>query len=164
MVFINWWTVGEIILALLMIATGVFGFRKARRLHQPFARFGVRLVSVPLAGVGTLFALLLLSLTILTRMWGCEKDSAPIYSPSGDLAARVENSDEGATGGETYVVLYWAHGLRTKTVYFGPSASVEPKDVRWVSDSTLAIQYAYKVSGDGYYCEGSHTRRLSSFR
>ena len=138
-----------------MIAAGVFGFRKASKLPQRFARFGVRLVSVPLAGLGTLFALLLLSVTILTRMWGCEKDSAPIYSPSGDLAARVENSDEGATGGETYVVLYWAHGFRTETVYFGPSASIEPKDVRWLSDSMLAIQYAYTVSGDGYYCKSA---------
>lgn len=155
MLFFNWWIVGEMILALLIAAVGVFGLRKARKLRQRFVRFGVRLVSLPLAGIGTLSVLLLLSMTILTRMMGCEKDSAPIYSPSGSLAARVENSDEGATGGETCVVLYWAHGLRTKTVYFGPFASVEPKDIRWVSDSVLAIQYAYTVSGDGYYCKSS---------
>ena len=155
MMFFDWWIVGEIVLALLMIAAGVFGFRKARKLHQRFARFGLRLVSLPLAGVGTLFALLLISITIFSKMWGCEKDSAPIYSPSGDLAARVENTDEGATGGETYVVLYWEHGLRLETVYYGPWASVEPKDIRWVSDSELAIHYAYAVSGDGYYCKSS---------
>ncbi|MGP8270028.1 MAG: hypothetical protein ACLQLH_08175 [Terracidiphilus sp.] len=153
MMFFDLWIVGEIILALLMIAAGVFGFKKARKLHHRFARFGLRLVSMPLAGVGTVFALLLISILIFSRMWGCEKDSAPIYSPSGDLAVRVENTDEGALGGETYVVLYWAHGIRIETVYFGPWASVEPKDVRWVSDSELAIQYAYTFSGDGYYCK-----------
>jgi len=155
MMFFNWWVVGEAILALLMIGAGVGGFRKARRLPQRLARIGVRLISVPLAGVGTLLALLLFSATILVRMLGCQSNSAPIYSPSRDLVARVENSDEGATGGETYVVLYWAHGLRNKTVYFGPWASVEPNDVRWLSDSKLAIQYSYTVSGDGYFCKST---------
>ena len=159
--FFDWWIVGELILALLVVAGGVFGYRKARKLQQRIARFSVRLITLPIAGAGSLLAILLLSVMIFSKMLGCEKDSAPLYSPSRNLAARVENADEGATGGETYVVLYWAHGLRSETVYCGPWASVEPKDIRWVSNSELAIQYSYSLSGnDGYYCKSPSSVRV----
>lgn len=47
MLFVNRWLVGEIMVALLMIAAGVIGFGKARRLHARIARIGIRIFQLP---------------------------------------------------------------------------------------------------------------------
>ena len=108
MMFINWWVACEFLLALVAIAVGVIGFVKAKRLSLRFARWGVKILCLPLSGLGILFLLLLL----LVSFSGYEKDSSPIYSPSGKNAIRIKNFDEGATGGESIVTLYWAKGFR----------------------------------------------------
>lgn len=130
MLFVNWWLVAETTLVLLVIAAGVVGFTKARNLRQRVLRIGVRTVCVPVAGVGTLFGLLLL----LTTISGCESVSAPIYSPSGRTAARLYYFDAGATGGGTFVRLFRVRGLKQEKVFSAPWEAVEAGDIRWISD------------------------------
>ncbi len=151
MLFINWWMVGETALAIFMIAVGVIGFRRAGKLHRGLARFGIRLMSVPLAGVGTLFGLLLFT----TYASGCESVSAPIYSPSGQRAVRIYDIDEGATGGSTSVDVYWARGFQRANVFSGPWKAVESTDIHWISDSELRIDYHADEPADDFHCGGA---------
>lgn len=148
MVFINWWMVSETTLALFMIAGGVIGFRKARKLSQRLARFGIRLVCVPLAGMGTLLGLLLL----LTTASGCESVSAPMYSPSGRAAVRIYDLDGGAVGGDTSVEVFWVRGFRQANVFTGPWKAVEPADIHWIGDSEMSISYRADAPADQYHC------------
>ncbi len=134
MILFNWWLAGWLILALLMVVGGVFGLRLARKVPVPLLRVIVRIAASGSALLGLLVTLLLWAGS------GCSGHSAPIYSPSRSMAVRIENLDEGATGGSTQVELYWAHGLRSKTVYSGEWASVEPSDIHWEGNSRLTIQ------------------------
>jgi hypothetical protein len=147
MLFINWWIVGGTILALLMIAAGVVGLGKAKNLTRRTARFGVQIVSVPVAVAGILLALLLL----LPTMSGCERVSAPIYSPSGRIAVRVYDFDEGATGGAASVEVFWARGFRRSNVFSAPWEAVEPSGIHWISDSEMTIEYSGGAA-DHIYC------------
>lgn len=146
MLFINWWLVGEFTLALLMIAGGVIGLRKARNQPVRLARVAIRLVCVPLMGLGTLAGLLLFLITVS----GCERSSAPIYSPSGRIAVRVYNLDGGATDGSTSVDMFWAKGFRRTNIFTGPWGAVEPSDIHWISDSEMTI--STDVTAHQYYC------------
>jgi hypothetical protein len=148
MVFINWSLVGETTLALLMIAAGVIGLAKARNLPQRIARIGVRVACVPVAAMGTLLGLLL----FLTMASGCESVSAPIYSPSGRIAVRIYYFDAGATGGGTYVRLFWARGFRQANVFSAPWEAVEPANIYWVGDSEMRIEYSGGASAHDVYC------------
>ena len=47
-----WWLVGETTVALLLISTGVIGFERTKKLLRT-VRFGIRIVRVTVAGVGT---------------------------------------------------------------------------------------------------------------
>ena len=151
MLFVNWWLLGEITLGLLMIATGVIGFRKAGRLPGRIARVGIRTVCVSVAGVGTLLGLFLL----LTAASGCESVSVPIYSPSRQIAVRIYGFDEGATGYATDVKVFWARGLRQANVFTAPWEAVEPADIHWISDSELRIEYHGESSANNIYCRST---------
>jgi len=155
MVFLNWWTVGLTMVALLMVASGAVGLGKAGGLRYRAARVGVRTVSIPVAGLGALLGLLLL----LTWASGCETTSAPIYSPSGRAAVRIYDIDGGATDGDTGVEIRWARGFRQANVFSGPWKSVEPADVRWVGDSELRIAYR-ALTGYEYYCRSTPTVKV----
>ena len=148
MLFINWWRVSETSLALLLIAAGVIGFGKAGKLPRRIARLGIRVVCVPVAVVGTLLGLLLL----LASVSGCESISEPIYSPSGQVAARIYGFDEGATGYATDVRVFWARGLRRANVFTAPWEAVEPTDIHWISNSELRIEYHGEPSANNIYC------------
>lgn len=151
MLFINWWLVGETTLALLMIAAGVIALNKANRFPRQIARFGIRMVCLPVAGLGTLLGLLFL----LARFSGCESVSSPIYSPSGQIAARIYGLDEGATGYATNVRVFWAKGLRQANVFTAPWEAVEPADIHWISDSELRIDYHGESSPNSIYCRST---------
>jgi hypothetical protein len=148
MLFINWWVVSEATLALLMFAGGVIGFRKARKLPQRVTRFGIRLGCVSVAGAGTFLGLLLL----LTTASGCETISTPIYSPSGRMAVRIYDFDEGATGGATSVRVFWARGFRQANVFSAGWEAVRPADIHWISDSEMRIEYRGDAPANGIYC------------
>lgn len=148
MLFINWWLMTESTVALLMISAGIIGLSKVKNQTRSLARVGIRLICIPLTGLGTLVGLLLLLVTTS----GCEKRSSPIYSPSGHVAVRVYDFDEGATGGGTSVEMFWARGFRQATVFTGPWKAVEPGDIHWVSDSEMTLSYRADAPGDQYYC------------
>jgi hypothetical protein len=156
MVFVNWWLVGETTLALLMIAAGVIGFGKAGKLPQRIARLGIRVACAPLAMAGTLLGLLLL----LTTMSGCESVSEPIYSPSGRVAVRIYDFDEGATGYATDVRVFWTRGLRKANVFTAPWAAVQPADIHWISNSELKIEYHGGPSANDIYCRNTSVVKI----
>jgi hypothetical protein len=68
------------------------------------------------------------------------------------MAVQIDNADEGATGGETSVELFWAHGLGQKTVFEGPLGSVEAADIQWEGDSKLSIHFIGSPYKDAYHC------------
>jgi hypothetical protein len=146
MIFFYWWLVGWLFLCLAMVAAGVYGLRRVPKIEGWFWRVVVGIASVGSALLGSLVLL------ILWAGSGCRSHAAPIYSPSGKMAVRIETADEGATGGETWVELYWAHGLSNKEVYSGGWASVEQADIRWKSDSKLIIQIRDAQSDYASHC------------
>jgi hypothetical protein len=155
MLIFNWWITGEWIVALTMVLLAIFGLRFAGKLRALALRVVVRIASVALGLVGSLLALLLFAVS------GCESHSAPIYSPSGTMAARIENADEGATGGQTLVELYWAHGFERETVYDGGWKSVEPSDIKWTNDSELKILYSGGYAADSFQCKSTAGVKVS---
>lgn len=156
MLFINWWRADETTLALLMIAVGLIGFTKARKLPWRTARVGIRIVSAPVAGVGILPGLLL----SLTRLSGCESVSPPIYSPSGQVAVRIYGLDEGATGYALDVRVFWSRGIMQANVFTAPWQAVEPADIHWISGSELRIEYHGEPSGNDIYCGSTPVVKL----
>lgn len=66
------------------------------------------------------------------------------------MAARIEDADGGATGGETSVELFWARGFREQTVYFGEWKTVQQSDIQWNSDTDLVIHYSTASNPDSH--------------
>jgi len=155
MVLVDWWFPGVLSAALIMIALAVYGLKAAARIAARFKRVAVQLVCAFVALFGSLAAILLLAAS------GCRNHSAPIYSPSRSAAARIENADEGATGGSTSVELFWAHGFREQTVYFGLEQSVEPSDIQWISDSELKIHHSGDYAADSHICKSTARVKVS---
>ena len=156
MVFVNWWLVGETTLAVLLIAAGSVGFAKAKILPQRILTLGVRAVCVPVAGLGTILGLLLL----LETVSGCKTVSAPIYSPSGRTAARLYYFDVGATGGGTYVRLFWARGFRQQKVFSAPWRAAGASEIRWISDSEMTIEYSGGAAAHDIYCASTSAVKI----
>jgi uncharacterized membrane protein len=77
------------------------------------------------------------------------------------MAARIENADEGATGGSTDVELFWTHGFKEKTIYQGGWKSVEPADIQWMSNTEVAIRYNSGYSADSYKCASATTVKVT---
>ena len=77
------------------------------------------------------------------------------------MALRIENADEGATGGETSVELFWAHGFGHQTVYHGEFKTVESSDIRWTSDAELRISYVGGFPADTYECKSTARVKVS---
>jgi hypothetical protein len=145
MLFVDWGRVGFVVILLALLAASIYGSACAKKLRSKPMRIAIRVVSVPLGTIASLAALLLLAAS------GCESYSTPIYSPSGKLAARIEYSDGGATGGETYVELFWAHGFREQTLYEGEWMSVRQSDIKWNSNADLVIHYSAAYNPD-HHC------------
>jgi hypothetical protein len=145
MFFLNWWRFGAVVVALLIAGFSIYGFAGAAKISGRWLRIGVRSLCLLLGAIGSLAGVLLLAAS------GCVSYSAPIYSPSGKLAVRVESDDEGATGGNTTVQLYWAHGFRTSTIFWGDWQAVRPTQVRWINDSELRISYTSQF----YTCDNA---------
>jgi len=113
MLAIDWELVIRVCIALLVTALAIYGISLTRKIRIIALRvFGVSLCAI-LALLGSLLSVLFLASS------GCRSHSALIYSPSRNVAARTNDFDYGATGGDTSVTLHWARGLRTETVYFG---------------------------------------------
>ena len=135
MVGIDWGDVATLCAELLATASAIYGINKARKIRLLALRFlGISFCGI-VALLGSLCVVAFLGLS------SCDSHSALIYSPSRDVAARTNNFDYGATGGDTSVTLHWARGLRSQTIYSGEWRSVEPQDIQWNGDSMLTIYY-----------------------
>lgn len=144
MFFVDWWFVVAIAVGLVLVAASICGIAYAKKLKSRPARIGIWLVSVPVGGIASLTMLLFVAGS------GCVSHSIPIYSPSGKMAARIEDADGGATGGETSVELFWARGFREQTVYFGEWKTVQQSDIQWNSDTDLVIHYSTASNPDSH--------------
>ncbi len=142
MLFMEWFRFGAIAIGLALLAASIFGFAYARKLRNKAMRIVIRVISVPIGAIASLVVLLLIAGS------GCVSHSVPVYSPSGKLAARIEDADEGAMGGETSVELFWAHGFRKQTIYQGEWKSVQQSDIQWNSDTDLVIHYSAAYNPD----------------
>jgi hypothetical protein len=153
MLAIDWELVIRVCVVLLVTALAIYGIRLTRKVRTIALRVvGVSLCAI-LALLGSLLSVLFLAAS------GCDRHSSLIYSPSRDVAARTNDFDYGATGGDTSVTLHWAWGMRTQTVYFGEWRSVEPQDIQWKSNSTLTIYYDARSAGDERSCSSTpHVR------
>jgi len=135
MIAIDWRYGGVLIVELLLTSAGIYFFSRATKIRTLLLRIAVSVICLFVSLLGSLAVLASLAFS------GCETHSPMVYSPSGKIAARANNFDEGATGGETSVTLHWAHGLRSQTVYGGGWKSVGPSDIKWMNDSELIIRY-----------------------
>lgn len=155
MLFIDWRALGLFLLSLVVIAGSTVGVWHLRKRHI-LLRIASVLLSLPLCGVAALLVLF----AILSNLLGCETHGKAVYSPNGKIAARIETSDEGATGGSSFVRLYTEHGLRTRTVFLGGWRSVEDGDLTWDGDAVLNIRYdhyaGYNEAGTCTGMDGVH--------
>jgi len=142
MVFVEWWLVKRftVLIALLIVSCAGWWLVRNRRKS---IRVAVIILSSPVAVLAGLFlALQLMAL-------GCLSYSSPVYSPDRSQAVRVRTDDEGATGGNSHVELFWNHGLSSKEVYWGGWKSVDVKDLKWENNSTLSLRHDSPM----YLCE-----------
>jgi hypothetical protein len=108
------------------------------------------LIRVPVR-IGSLFLVPLIAIAgLLIGLVSFSGNSEPIYSPDRNHAIRVEDMDEGGTGGEATAVLFSEHGLRWDTIFVGEWKGVEAKDIHWISNDTVLISY-YSQQGP-YVC------------
>jgi hypothetical protein len=132
MVFIEWWLVCRFAIlfgVLILACISIWLVRRRRRL----VRIVVAVIGSPIA----VLAALLLGLQALPL--GCLSYSAPIYTPDHTKAARVRTDDEGATGGNSQVEIFWNHGFSAEDVYWGEWRSVDGPDIRWISNNSVEI-------------------------
>lgn len=133
MLFVEWWLVGRICLGLLISAVPLLGLWVVRRRRGPIG-IAVRIISALVA-----FCALLGWLFVLVMPWP-HIYSAPVYSPNGRLAARIDDFNAGGFGGAyNSVELFTFLGFDSDVVYSGEWNSVGTEDLRWRSDSELEI-------------------------
>jgi hypothetical protein len=145
MFFVEWEFLQVVSCCFLLTGLSLWGLRYARNLSRLLFRVGLRFLCIPIGALASLLAVLLIAAA------GCNSHSNPIYSPSKKLAVRITDSDGGATGGETSVDLYWAHGFREQSLYSGEWKSVKPSDIQWKSDTELTINYDGGYHADTYH-------------
>jgi len=146
MLFVDWFFVMLVGAGVVIVVVSIFGIRSARRMPKGSRRIVMLVICAPIGAIASLAILLMAAGS------GCVTHSSAIYSPSGTMAVRIENADEGATGGSTAIELFWAHGFKEKTIYQGGWKSVEPSDIQWASNTQLTIHYSSSYSAGSYSC------------
>jgi len=135
LVFIGWWLLMRVCAIVLSVAAGAYGIWVVHG-KRWLLRLPVRLLSLLLVLLGASDAIF---------VWAFPNPnsySAPIYSPNRKMAVRVHEYDASGFGGaDTSAELFWAHGLKSKSVFFGEYRSVDAAHVRWKSDSELEVSY-----------------------
>jgi hypothetical protein len=150
MVFIEWWLVQRFAVMIAVLIASCCGWWLVRNRRKSI-RVAVIILSSPVAILTGLF------LALQVSALGCLTYSTAVYSPDHSTAARVRTDDEGATGGNSQVELFWNHGLSSKDVYLGGWKSVDVKDLKWESNSTLVVQHDLPM----YACESSPGIRVT---
>src|SRR5579859_7554696 len=133
MIAIDWRFVGVFIVELIITSAGIYFFSRATKMRTLLPRIAISVICFFVSLVGSLVVVASLAFS------GWETHSPMMYSPSGKVAARANDFDAGAIGGDTSVTLHLAYGLRSQTVYGGGWKSVGPSDIKWTSDSQLII-------------------------
>ena len=152
MLFIEWWLVQRFTLLIALLVASCTGWWLVRNKRKSI-RVAVVIMSSPIAVLAGLF----LALQFLAL--GCLSYSSPVYSPDHSQAVRVRTDDEGATGGNSHVDLFWNHGFSSKEVYWGGWKSVHVKDLKWESNSTLELWHDSPI----YLCESSRRVQVKCF-
>jgi hypothetical protein len=133
----------EIIYKLLYLAAfllSLWGFVYFKRKRPAVLRIAGQSFSAVIASI---FGLIIL-LMVFGYLMGCGKadtTSSAIYSPDHTQAVFLMTYDYGATGGETTATLYSHHGLGQTFIYDGEWQTVQEKNIHWLSNSELQIQY-----------------------
>jgi hypothetical protein len=135
MLFVEWWLVGRICLGVLLIVLPVLGIWLVRNNRWP-VRIPVRVLSALVLFCG------LFLLTIVLALPSPNAYSVPVYSPSRNMAARIDNYNAGPLGGAyDSIEVFTSHGFASDVVYSGEFESVRAEDLRWKSNSELEIYY-----------------------
>jgi hypothetical protein len=92
MIAIDWRYGGVLIVELLLTSAGIYFFSRATKIRTLLLRIAVSVICLFVSLLGSLAVLASLAFS------GCETHSPMVYSPSGKIAARANNFDEGATG------------------------------------------------------------------
>jgi hypothetical protein len=150
MLFIEWWLVKRFAVLIALLIASCAAWWVVRNRHKSI-RVAVTILSSPVAVLAGLFlALQLLAL-------GCLSYSSPVYSPDRTQEVRVRTDDEGATGANSHVELFWNHGFSSKDVYWGGWKSVDLKDLKWESNSMLDLRHDSPM----YVCESSRRVKVN---
>src|SRR5580704_7724679 len=129
MLFVEWWLVGRVCVAVLLIAAAVLSIWLARNMRWP-VRIPVQVVS------GLVLLCVLFLLTIVLALPSPHAHSVPVYSPNRRMAARIDNYDVGPLGGAyDSIEVFALHGLASDVVYSGEFKSVGAGDLMWKSNS-----------------------------
>jgi hypothetical protein len=145
MLLANWWFSGLLSVALIMIALAIYGLEVAPRIPHLLVRVGVRIVCASVALLASLIAILFVAAS------GVREPLGPNLLALKGCCGPNRKCRRGATGGETSVELFWAHGFQTQTVYDGEWKTVEPSDIRWTSDTELTIHYSGIMGYNHHY-------------
>lgn len=136
MFFMHFEIIEELALALLILGTacGIIWLVRKRR---NVLRIPVVLLSSPIAVLATLF------IAAQALSYGCESNSysVPLYSPNHKSLVRLASDNAGALGGSTAVELLTHYGFGSTYIYRGYWGTVDLKDVRWLDDHHITIQY-----------------------
>ncbi len=150
MLFVEWWLVKRFAILIVILIASCASWWLVRNRRKSIC-IAVMILSSPVAVLAALF----LALQFLAL--GCLSYSSPVYSPDHSQAARVRTDDEGATGGNSHVELFWNHGFSSMDVYSGGWKSVEVRDLQWESNSAFVLQHYLPV----YLCESSPTVKVT---
>jgi len=149
MLFIEWWLVKRFAVLIALFLASCAGWWLVRN-----RRKSIRVAVVVLSSPVAVLSGLLLALQFLAV--GCLSHSPPVYSPDRSQAARVRTDDEGATGGNSRVEIFWNHGFSSQEVYWGSWKSVDVKDLRWENNGSLNVMHFPHM----YACQGSRSVKV----
>lgn len=131
----------------------VWGFLAVRN-RRSVVRTPTRVAAVMVFTVSSLlFCLLLLGIFSMVS------HSAMAFAPDGRHAARVENIDGGATGGDTSVVVYSNLGLTRDFVLSGGWGIVKEENLHWAGNGDLQIDYDGRW-GDSPKCKSTSSVKV----
>jgi hypothetical protein len=139
MLFVEWWIVGWRCVGLLLVAVGTFSFWFVRLKRWP-VRLPVWFFSALAAVSGAMV------LSVALGFPNPHNYSVPVYSPSGKMAARIDDWNLSGFGGAgSSDQIFTAHGLKSGVVFSGEFRSVNASNLRWQTDSQLEISYGGRV-------------------
>jgi len=121
---------------LAVIGLGVLVFMIVRQKSR-LLRLPLQIGSIALIVPGSLTLLAFGCFALMTK----EIVSPPINARDSRFAVRVVDTNSGVAASDTSVFLYSGVGLSSEMVFSGEWKTVEPKDIHWVDNRTLLIDW-----------------------